>query len=204
MAGLLELVRQPYRRRKAASLPIGRCGDKRDRSFQRADRVVLPKQFDRLLGDGVWSGDQTSDRSSYAMMTQHTKREWVAGAWFGSQFGGTLWIFLAAVTAALREPLTGAAVFAVWAVPNVAGIILWCRRANRSFHAAIQILLVIMALSGLITVAILDARHLWEAIQVGSNVSAETGYAIVLVVFLTLMAFLYLRVGRESGASAGS
>jgi hypothetical protein len=68
------------------------------------------------------------------------KLEWKLAGWFGSQLGGTLWIFVAALLCAVRDLETGAMVFVTFLIPNIIGAILWIWPDRFSCYVAIQIL----------------------------------------------------------------
>ncbi|KAA3628962.1 MAG: hypothetical protein DWQ09_06240 [Proteobacteria bacterium] len=53
---------------------------------------------------------------------------WNAGGWFGAQIGATVWMLVAAVLTAIRDPSTGVVVLLLFVVPNVIGLMLWLSR----------------------------------------------------------------------------
>lgn len=129
------------------------------------------------------------------------KMEWNAGGWFGSQLGGSIWIFVAAVLTAFREPSTGLVLLGIFAIPNVTGFLFW-RNRNLSCYKATQILIGLMGICGLLAIYVLDRGQLWLDIQSGSAMSAASGYIVVGGVFVLLMLVFYFRFGRDGDGPA--
>ncbi len=80
---------------------------------------------------------------------------WSAG-WFGGLVGATAWIALMGVLLLFDAPRLGALVLALAAVPNVVGIILWRMRERVRIYPAVQALIVVAGLAGLMAVVSLD------------------------------------------------
>lgn len=127
--------------------------------------------------------------------------QWNVGGWFGAQVGGTAWILIAGMLAALRDLPTGLIALLLFAIPNAIGVLLW-RRRGLSCYASTQLLLGIMGGCGLLTIYVLRGGGLWEQIQTGATVSARSSYGIVALVFLVLMLVFYWRFGRGQGGPA--
>ena len=125
------------------------------------------------------------------------KMEWNSSGWFGSQLGGTAWILVAAILSSVQELSTGLLLLAVFAIPNVVGLVLW-RRRSLSCYAATQLLLAIMGLCGLLAIYLLERSNDWERIQTGASISASSAYFIVAAVIGILMITFYFRFGRAT------
>lgn len=124
------------------------------------------------------------------------KMEWNAGGWFGSQLGGSAWVLVAAVLAAMQDLQTGIILLAVFLLPNIAGYVFW-RRRRLSCYASTQFLLALLGVSGLLAIFFLERAKLWQAIQVGSAVSAGSSYIVLALIIIILMLTFYLRFGRD-------
>lgn len=127
--------------------------------------------------------------------------EWNAGGWFGSQLGSSIWILVAAGLSVVRDVSTGVVLFAIFAVPNIAGYFLW-RSKKLSCYAATQTLIGLMGIGSLLAIYVLDRGGLWREIQSGSSISAQSGYFVVGAVFAILMLMFYVRFARGSDDSA--
>lgn len=86
----------------------------------------------------------------------------------------------------------GVIVLVLFAVANVAGLVLWSRRPTLSAYTGLQIMLIIAGATGIAATYVLDTAEVFEAIQSGGSVSAEFMYlAISGVVLSLLIAFSY-------------
>ena len=126
---------------------------------------------------------------------------WNSGGWFGAQLGGTAWILVAAILAGFQDIRTGLVLTAIFAIPNILGLAMWCWRKKLSCYASIQLLLFIMGIFSVISIYVLEKRSLWESIQRGGSVSAKSAYIIVVLVVLILMVNFYFRYGRKSNGN---
>ncbi len=124
------------------------------------------------------------------------KLEWNFGGWFGGQFGGTLWILVAAVLSAVRDLETGALVLVTFLIPNIIGTILWRQRDRLSCYAAIQMLLPLVGIFSLLAVYILDSSNQWLVIQSGGSISAMSTYGLIILAVAVLFLVFYFRFGR--------
>ena len=127
--------------------------------------------------------------------------EWNAGGWFGGQLGGTAWILVAAALSTTRDTSTGFILLVIFLVPNIIGCLLW-RMQKISFYASLQILLILIGVFGLLAVYVLERRHLWIEIQMGSSVSAAYTYYMIIFITAILMVMFYFRFGREQNDSS--
>ena len=122
--------------------------------------------------------------------------EWNAGGWFGGQLGGTAWILVAAALTIAQDTSTGLILLIIFFVPNIVGYLLW-RMQKLSCHASLQLLFSLVGVFGLLAIYILERRHLWNEIQMGSSVSAAYAYYMVIFITAILMVVFYLRFGRK-------
>ncbi|MCU7853390.1 MAG: hypothetical protein KZQ80_14400 [Candidatus Thiodiazotropha sp. (ex Monitilora ramsayi)] len=124
---------------------------------------------------------------------------WNVGGWFGGQVGATAWILVAAVLTAMRDLSIGMVVLLLFLVPNVIGLMLWASR-KFSCYASTQIVIGVSGVCGLATVYVLERANAWMQIQTGGQVSAQSSYWIIGLVFGGLMIMFYLLFGRGSKA----
>ncbi len=122
--------------------------------------------------------------------------EWNAGGWFGGQLGGTAWIIVAAALTITQDTSTGLILLIIFLVPNIVGYLLW-RTQKLSCYTSIQILFSLIGVFGVLAIYILERRHLWIEIQIGSSVSAAYAYYMVIFITAILMVVFYLRFGRN-------
>ena len=120
---------------------------------------------------------------------------WNAAGWFGGQVGATLWMLIAGTLAAARDLPMGMAVLLLFAVPNVVGAALWLSR-RLSCYASMQILIAITGACSLAAVHVLERANAWLQIQTGGQVSGQSSYLLIGLVFGGLMLMFYLRFGR--------
>jgi len=120
---------------------------------------------------------------------------WNLGGWFGGQLGATVWVLVAGILTAIRDLPTGVFVVLLFAIPNVVGVVLWLSR-KLSCYASTQILIGISGTCGLVTVYALENANAWEQIQTGGQVSAQSSYWIIGLVYTGLMLMFYVRFGR--------
>ena len=107
---------------------------------------------------------------------------WNLGGWFGGQLGATVWILVAGILTAIRDLPTGVFVVLLFAIPNVVGVVLWLSR-KLSCYASTQVLIGISGTCGLVTVYALENANAWEQIQTGGQVSAQSSYWIISLVY---------------------
>ena len=120
---------------------------------------------------------------------------WNVGGWFGGQLGATVWILVAGILTAIRDLPTGVFVVLLFVIPNVVGVVLWLSR-KLSCYATTQILIGITGIFGLVTVYVLENANAWEQMQTGGQVSAQSSYWIIGLVYAGLMLMFYVRFGR--------
>src|SRR5437867_3891353 len=82
--------------------------------------------------------------------------QWNAGGWFGSQFGGTMWLVVGAAVLAASAPLAALTWAACFVVANAAGWWLWQRRDRLRPYPAMQALVLVCGVVALVAMAALD------------------------------------------------
>lgn len=120
---------------------------------------------------------------------------WNVGGWFGGQLGATVWMLVAGILTAIRDLPTGIFVVLLFAIPNVVGVVLWLNR-KLSCYASTQLLIGVSGICGLVTVYILDNANTWMQMQTGGQVSAQSSYWIIGLVYGGLILMFYVRFGR--------
>ena len=116
------------------------------------------------------------------------------GGWFGAPLGGTEWMLGGGILTAICDFPTGIIVVLLFAIPNIVGTVLWLTR-KLSCYASIQLVIGICGLCGLVTVYILDNANAWMQMQIGGQVSAQSSYWIIGLVYGGLMLLFYFRFG---------
>lgn len=121
--------------------------------------------------------------------------QWNAGGWFGGQLGGTVWMLIAAVLAGIRNVPAGLVCLALFAIPNLIGLVLW-RGRKLSCYASMQLLIAACGVCGLLAVYVLEKANTWTQIQTGPAVSAGSTYWLITAVYGGLLLLFYLQFGR--------
>ena len=115
---------------------------------------------------------------------------WNRGGWLGAQLGSTLWLAILGVALLPRDAVAGAVALACFAIPNVAGWVLWRRRARLDARRALLGLMTIIALCALAGTVAVDLRGI-DRLPGTGNVGVGALYWALLVyplVVLTLWA----------------
>ena len=120
---------------------------------------------------------------------------WNVGGWFGGQLGATVWMLVAGILTAIRDFPTGMFVVLLFAIPNIVGMVLWLS-CKLSCYASTQFLIGISGICGFVTVYALENTNTWAQIQTGAQVSAQSSYWIIGLVYGGLMLMFYVRFGR--------
>jgi len=81
---------------------------------------------------------------------------WNRGGWFGTQLGGSAWLLTGAVALALNAPVAALLWSFCFVVANFIGTLLWRRRHILRPHTALQLLLMVSGLLGLVAVCVLQ------------------------------------------------
>ena len=119
---------------------------------------------------------------------------WNIGGWFGGQIGATVWMLVAGILTAVRDFQTGMFVVLLFAIPNIIGLILWLSH-KFSCYLSTQLLIGVSGLCGLVAVYVLDKANVWMEIQSGEQISAQSTYWIIGLVYVGLMLMFYFRFG---------
>jgi len=98
--------------------------------------------------------------------------QWNIGGWFGSQVGSTCWLLVGGALLAFYAPLIGVTFLVCFAVANAIGTSLWLRRDRLRPYPAIQFLLLVIAISGLVAVVTFDVLR---PADVRLNLTSESG-----------------------------
>ncbi len=130
-------------------------------------------------------------------MTETNQMQWNLGGWLGAQVGSTIWILVAGILSLWVDVNTALLVIALFIIANLAGMAIWRRREALSAYTGIQILLPIVGVVGLAAVYTLDRSSIYESIQVGGTVSAQSSYGLIVLVVAALMVLFYFRFGRN-------
>ncbi len=120
---------------------------------------------------------------------------WNVGGWFGGQLGATVWMLIAGILTAIRDLPTGIFVVLLFFIPNVVGVVLWLSR-KLSCYASTQLLIGVSGICGLVTVYVLENANAWMQMQTGAQVSAQSSYWIIGLVYGGLILMFYVRFGR--------
>ncbi len=120
---------------------------------------------------------------------------WNVGGWFGGQLGATVWMLVAGMLTAIRDFPIGMFVVLLFAIPNVIGIVLWLSR-KFSCYVSTQLIIGVSGVCGLVTVYALENANAWMQMQTGAQVSAQSSYWIIGLVYGGLILMFYVRYGR--------
>src|SRR4051794_2646034 len=107
---------------------------------------------------------------------------WNAGAWFGSQLGGTLWLLVGSAVLLASSPLASSVWAGSFALANGLGLALWASRGRLGMYAALQALLVGLGLLGLASMAAADWCGQLPGLMSGPPNPRLTAYAALLVI----------------------
>jgi hypothetical protein len=130
---------------------------------------------------------------------------WNAGAWFGSQLGGTLWLAISAGVLAARSATVASRVFALFLIANMVGILLWRRRTRMPMFLGLQILLAAFWACSMAAILAIDRAGLWETLAVGgrNDMPASRTYVMLTVLVLALGVMFQFRARKQSAAARG-
>lgn len=119
--------------------------------------------------------------------TNDPRIRWNLGGWLGGQLGGSCWMLVAGLLAIPADSSAAAMVLGLFALANVAGWLIWRQRESLSPYKGLQLLVPVLGGCGIAAVYVLDRAGIYEAIQVGSSVTAWETYAILIIVVVALM-----------------
>jgi hypothetical protein len=133
--------------------------------------------------------------------------QWSTGGWFGSQIGSTCWMLVGGVPLLFYAPMIGITFVICFGVANAIGTSLWLRRDRLRPYPALQVLLSVIAISGLVALVTFDVLrppggrpHL----TLGNGGDLRQGYLMFLVGVPLGMIWFHLmeRHGRAARARA--
>ena len=122
---------------------------------------------------------------------QKSAFQWNAGGWFGSQFGSTLWILIAALIFFTKDYQAALLTLACFLIPNLIGCWLWSSRQRIAAYPAFQILLTCIGLFSLIALFILDKSGHWSDVSDGMSVTST--YILLGFIWSGLMLGFWLK-----------
>jgi ABC-type phosphate transport system permease subunit len=125
---------------------------------------------------------------------------WNRGGWFGSQLGGTAWMLVGAVVLVPHAPEVAGVWLACFAVANAIGSGMWWHRDRLRPYPALQALLLVCGVAGLVALVALHVLRFGLRITrpLGISLADEPRLILWLVVLVIgLMTWFHL---RERGA----
>jgi hypothetical protein len=131
--------------------------------------------------------------------------QWNTWGWFGSQLGSTCWMLVGGAPLAYHAPLIGVTFLVCFAVANAIGTSLWLRRERLRPYPAMQIMLLVIAISGIAALASFDVLR---PADVRLDLTSENGgdlheaYLIFLVGVPLGMVWFYLMERSVTAARA--
>jgi len=131
-------------------------------------------------------------------MAESNQMQWNLGGWLGGQLGGSVWMLVAGLLSFSENPTAATTVIVLFVLANFIGTMLWRRRERLSPYAAIQMLLPVLGVFGLVAVFVLNRAGVYETIQIGGTISARVTYAAIVLIVAALMLIFYFRFGRRS------
>lgn len=114
--------------------------------------------------------------------------QWNAGGWFGSQLGGTAWMVVGAGILISQSFAISLVWVACFALANVVGFAFWTRRTVLAPFKAIQLLILVLGLAGLVAWSSL-AQFRPDLVTL-MNATTQMGY-FALLIFPAMMAWFY-------------
>lgn len=124
---------------------------------------------------------------------------WNAGGWFGSQFGGTLWLLILGFVLALKDALAGSTCVASFFVLNAWGLYLWQRRGQLTAYGGFQRFLIAASVVIALVVWVVNTRGLSEPSTPDDWRSTYLPYwAIAVAPAVILLFFLRERIAMRS------
>jgi hypothetical protein len=111
---------------------------------------------------------------------------WHAGGWFGSQLGGTAWLFIGALVVVFESPASAAVLLGCGLASNLVGFVLWSQRTRLNPYRALQILTVVVVLAGAVATRWLELRGEFHLLD--PRVGPHTMYGLLLALLFILLA----------------
>jgi hypothetical protein len=126
---------------------------------------------------------------------------WEGGGWFGTQLGGTAWLFVSALVVESRSPSSAAFVAGCGLAANLVGCLLWMNRSRLDPYRAQQILVAAIVAAGVVATRWLERRG--EFGLVDSRVSPQLMYFLLAVLGAVLLASIEVKGRAARSAVAG-
>ncbi len=121
---------------------------------------------------------------------------WNAGAWFGGQLGGTLWILVSTFFLFRRDARLSLELLALFVALNLIGLAAWSLRRRLPAYPAYQTMLLVLGLAGAVAVYVIDRAGLWQSLGYGPSLPARQTYVLLAVTVGAVM--LTLHFGRRA------
>ena len=83
--------------------------------------------------------------------------QWNTSGWFGSQLGGTVWMLAGAASCARQAPRIATVWLGCFLFAIIIGTWMWRRRDRLRPYPALQVLLLVVGVSGLVALISVDA-----------------------------------------------
>ncbi|HEY1785063.1 MAG TPA: hypothetical protein VGG30_05910 [Pirellulales bacterium] len=126
---------------------------------------------------------------------------WNAGAWFGSQLGGSAWALIAAAELLLKDPVSAAVCLGSFVALNVYGLTVWRSRDTLTAYGGLQRLLAAFTVFCAVIIVVLNARGIAEPHTPSGAVPTKIPYwYIAAPPGLMLWCFLQQRAARRRSA----
>jgi hypothetical protein len=126
---------------------------------------------------------------------------WQAGGWYGSQLGGTAWLFVSALVIGAESPSSAAVLLACGLAANLVGAMLWAQRARLDPYRALQVLVAAIVVAGAAATRWLELRGEFELLD--PRVGPRTMYVLLAVLWLGLAAVFTFK-GRAARKAAAA
>lgn len=118
--------------------------------------------------------------------------QWNGGGWAGAQLGGSLWMLAVAVSLVQSAPGVALVWVLGFSAVNMIGLALWNRRDRIRPYPALQLLLLVLGISGLVGFGSLELMA--PAVFDGEGWSRQDWMALLVVpVIMTFFALLEWR-----------
>ena len=117
---------------------------------------------------------------------------WNAGAWFGSQIGGTIWMLAGAIFLRPVVPSVGLTWLIAFVVCTAASLYFWSQREHLRAYAAFQRSLLLVAIAALACIVTAHFSGQLPRLAFGNQSMPWAAY-IAWLVFPSLMIRFYLR-----------
>jgi FtsH-binding integral membrane protein len=127
--------------------------------------------------------------------------QWNSGAWFGGQLGATAWLAVGAGVLASQSGAMAAIWLTCFLIANAIGTLLWRNRGRIRPYPAIQWLLLVSGVCGLIAWSSLTVNHPDLAKHLNlAGADPRRGYFAFLIVPALMAWFALLQYGAKRQA----